>query len=147
MHTFSHHTSGARARDRLAALLLAHRLDVELASGVAPDARASLTLRAQRLIEPRVRATLSGQLRRLVRDAMSGRRSLGAQIRPCHSEVLVAADQLDALADRLLAQDAVEARGVAQARLLLGDGTGPLYHPGATEDLRTAAAGALRHLH
>jgi hypothetical protein len=147
MQTCSHHTSAARARDRLAARLLAHRLDVALASGVSPNARESLTVRAQKLIEPRVRATLGGQLRRLLRDAMSGRVSLGTKIRPRQSKVLAAADQLDALADRLLSRDAVDARGVAQVRLLLTDGTGPLYHSGATEDLRAVAAGALRHLH
>ena len=79
-------------------------------------------------------------------DARRSRTSLGAQVRPRSSEVLAAADELDALADRLLAPDLVDARGVAQVRLPLRDGTGPLYYCGATEDLRSAASRVLRHL-
>jgi hypothetical protein len=57
--------------------------------------------------------------------------------------VLAAAQELDALADRLLSPDPVSAQGVAQARLLLTDGTGPLYRRGAAEDLRDALTRAL----
>jgi hypothetical protein len=137
----------ARVRDRLAARWRAHRLDRELATGVAPHTRAGLSVRAQTLVEPPVRAVFGRQLQRVVRDARDGRVSLGARIRPRSSEVLAAADQLDALADRLLAPAPVDARGVAQVRLLLSDGAGPLYYRGATEDLRSAAGRALRYLY
>jgi hypothetical protein len=60
--------------------------------------------------------------------------------------VLDAAGELDALGDRLLSPDPVAARGVAQVRVLLTDGTGPLYRRGATEDLRAAVTRALASL-
>ena len=56
---------------------------------------------------------------------------------------LARACELEALADRLQAPDQVAAQGVAQARLLLTDGTGPLYRRGETDDLRAAVARAL----
>jgi hypothetical protein len=57
----------ARLRERLAVRWTETRLDCELASGVAPDARASLALRAQALGEPRTRRALAVQLHRLER--------------------------------------------------------------------------------
>jgi hypothetical protein len=45
-----------------------------------------------------------------------------------------------------LAPGPVSATGVAQVRVLLTNGCGPLYHHRATEQLRTAAARALRDL-
>ena len=136
----------ARVRDRLVARWRAHRLDRELADGVAPEAGAGLSVLARTLLEPPVRAALARQVRHIVRDASSGRVSLGSQVRPPRLAVLAAADELDALADRLLAPDPVDARGVAQVRVLLSDGAGPLYYRGATEDLRSAASRALYNL-
>lgn len=137
----------ARARDRLAARLRAHRLDRELAGGAVPSTRGGLSVRAKTLVEPRVRAALADQLQRVVRDAKRGPVSLGIRVRPRRSEVLAAADLLEALADRLLAPSAVDARGVAQVQLLLSDGAGPLYYRGASDDVRSAASRALRRLH
>jgi hypothetical protein len=132
-----------RARDRLAARWNRYRLDRTLAGDAVPATGAGLALRARTLVEPAVRAGLSRQLRRVVDDAARGHGSRGFRIRPRPADVLAAAAELDALADRLLAPDAVSPRGVAQARLLLTDGTGPLYHHGATEELRAAVARAL----
>ena len=53
---------------------------------------------------------------------------------------------MQVLADRLAAPGPVDVRGVAQAQLLLTDGTGPLYFPGATEELRARIANALSRL-
>ena len=54
----------ARFRERLAARLGTTRLDVELARGVQPEARAALALRAQTLGETRMRTALARSLRR-----------------------------------------------------------------------------------
>jgi hypothetical protein len=132
-------------RDRLTARLRAHALDLELARGVAPESCGALTLRARTLIGPSARATLARQLRRVVSDARGGHvwlRRVAAR-RPA---ILDAADELDVLADRLAAPDPVDVRGVAQAQLLLTDGTGPLYFPGATKELRANIANVLSRL-
>src|SRR6266568_3472745 len=64
-------------------------------------------------------------------------------VRAC---VVEAAPELARLASRLQAVGPVEAKGVAQVRVLLSDGTGPLYDGAAPEDLRAAALGALAAL-
>jgi hypothetical protein len=60
--------------------------------------------------------------------------------------LIATADELEALARRLLARGPVSAHGVAQVRVLLTDASRPLYHPGARHGLRTAAARALHDL-
>lgn len=62
------------------------------------------------------------------------------------TEVLAAAVQLDELTDALLTPGPLAARGLAQIRLLLTDGTSPLYYRGAPEDLRAAATRAVEAL-
>jgi hypothetical protein len=52
--------------------------------------------------------------------------------------VFEAADDIDALAQRLASPLPREARGVALVRLLLTDGTGPLYSRRSREDLGAA---------
>jgi hypothetical protein len=138
--------SRPRARDRLTARWRRHRLDRTLAGEAVLPARARLALRARTLVEPGARAELARQLRRVVDDANRGERWPGFRIRPRRADVLAAAPELDVLADRLLAPGGVSARGVAQVRLLLTDGTGPLYRRGASEELRAAVARALAGL-
>ena len=136
-----------RARDRLAARLCRHRLDRALAGDRVLPMRAGLTLRARALADRAVRGALGRQLRRVVDDATRGGHvSPGVRIRPSRPAVLGARRELEALADRLQAPDQVAAQGVAQARLLLTDGTGPLYRRGGTDDLRAAVARALASL-
>jgi hypothetical protein len=134
----------AGLRDRLEAWLRAGSLDRELASGVAPETCGALSLRARALIGPGARSRLARQLRRVVDDARGGHAWMTRiAVRP---EVLVAADELNGLADRLAAPGPVDVRGVAQVRLLLSDGCGPLYFRGATEELRARVARALSRL-
>jgi hypothetical protein len=132
-------------RDRLMARLRAHALDRELARGVAPESCGALTLRARTLIGPSARATLAGQLRRVVSDARGDHVWL-RRVAVRRPAILDAADELDVLADRLAAPGPVDVRGVAQAQLLLTDGTGPLYFAAETEELRARVANALSRL-
>jgi hypothetical protein len=135
----------ARLRDRLVARLRAGALDRQLAGGVAPETGGALTLRARALIGPRARAALARQLRRVVSDA-HGEHLWLARIAPRRREVLATADALILLADRLAAPGPVDVRGVAQVRMLLTDGCGPLYFRGATDELRARASRALSSL-
>lgn len=117
-----------RLRDQLAARWNAGRLDRALAQGISPEASAALALRAQRLTEPDRRWTLAGALRRIVRDADRNRPRRGSRIVPNRRAVKAARDALSRLADTLDDPGPVSARGVAQAWLLVTDGTGPLYN-------------------
>jgi hypothetical protein len=132
-------------RDRLMARLQARALDRQLARGVAPETCGALTLRARTLIGPPARAALARQLRRVVSDVRGGHVWL-SRVAVRRPAVLDAADELEVLADRLVAPGPVDVRGVAQVQLLLTDGTGPLYFPRETEELRARLADALSRL-
>jgi hypothetical protein len=132
----------ARLRDRLVARVRAARLDDELARGVAPEASVALLLRAQTLIAPSTRAALATQIQRILRDALSSYVWVISRVTPPRRAVLDAADELEALAHRLVEPGPVSADGVARVRLLLTDGCGPLYAHGASQRLRTVVASA-----
>ena len=57
-----------------------------------------------------------------------------------------ASEELSALADTLAEPGPVAASGVAQAWILLTDGTGPLYNPDSRTSLCAGAARAVREL-
>jgi hypothetical protein len=136
----------ARLRDRLVARFRAAALDDELARGVAPEASVALLLRARRLIAPSTRVALAREIDGILREALSGYVWVVSRVTPRRREVLDAAEELDALAHRLVAPGPVAADGVARVRLLLTDGCGPLYFHGASEGLRTVVAAALDSL-
>ena len=136
----------ARFRERLAARFGAIWLDHELARGVPPEARAALALRAQTLGETHARQALAQSLRQILDDARQGSQPRRGQIATLTADVLAAADQLERLIERLLEPRIVAARGLAQVRVLLIDGGGPLYFRGASQDLKAAAARAVAQL-
>jgi hypothetical protein len=135
-----------RLRDHHAAHWLAYRLDLALAEGVAPETSAPLALRAQRLTEPDRRWSTAGALRRIISEAADNRRARFGRVRPNRRAVIAARRELGTLADTLDDPGPVAAAGVAQARLLLTDGTGPLYRPGDGELLSARAAQAAQQL-
>jgi hypothetical protein len=126
-----------RLRDRLAARLNAPLLDRELADGVPPEAGAALSLRARRLLDPVFAVGLARSLHRVLREARSGE-SPRARMPVRRDAVLESADDVEALARRLLATAPLGVPGVARVALVLGDGTGPLFSGHADEDLGTA---------
>ena len=136
----------ARFRERLASRLGATWLDVELARGVPPEARAALALRAQVLGEPRTRQALAQSLRHILDNARQGSPPRRGQIATLRADVLAAADQVEQLIERLLEPGILAARGLAQVRVILSDGGGPLYFRSASQDLKAAAVRALTHL-
>ncbi|MBV8218638.1 MAG: hypothetical protein JO325_09245 [Solirubrobacterales bacterium] len=133
----------ARLRDRLAARWRTTRLDGELARGIEPGTSAALALRARALGEHTARTALAQGLCLALSDARQGSRPPGARLPVRHREVLAAAAELDALAERLVAPGPVGARGLAEVSRLLRDGASPLYWRGAAENLRAVAVRAL----
>jgi hypothetical protein len=135
-----------RLRERLVARLRPRSLDRALARGTPPEANAALALRAQRLTEPDRRRTIADALRRILREAQEGRRPTFGRIVPSRAWVTGAREELTELADTLEDPGPVAAGGVAQAWLLLTDGTGPLYNPSSRMPLGAGAARARREL-
>jgi hypothetical protein len=129
-------------RDRVIARLRSRRLDEALARGIPPETAAPLALRARRLITLSYRRAIADDLRRVIRDTCRGVRPSHARVSPVLSQVIAATDDLSRLADALATPGPVAARGVAQARILLTDGTGPLYNAKSTANLRARAASA-----
>jgi hypothetical protein len=65
---------------------------------------------------------------------------------PSRGSVWAAREELRRLAEMLEDPGPVAAGGVAQARILLTDGTGPLYNPQSRTTLLSGAARAVREL-
>ena len=129
-------------RERFTARLRANRLDTELARGAA-STRAALALRAQDLGDRRIRERLGQSVRRILDGARTGPPRSIARVSMERSEVLAAAWELDRIAETLLTPGPVSASGVAQVRLLLVNGAGPLYTRDGPSGLRVAATRAL----
>jgi hypothetical protein len=122
------------------------RLDRALARGTPPEASAPLALRARHLTEPEQRGSIARELRRIIREAHEMPRSTRRRIVPGRARVWAAREELIRLADTLEEPGPVTAGGVAQARILLTDGTGPLYNFDSRTTLVAGAARALREL-
>jgi hypothetical protein len=132
--------------DRLSARFRSRQLDDALARGTPPETAAPLALRARRLTTLSRRRVIADGLRRVIRDTRRGVPPSPAQISPRLSQVIAASDDLTRLADALASPGPVAARGVAQAWILLTDGTGPLYNANSTANLRARAASAGNNL-
>jgi hypothetical protein len=128
----------SRARTRLWTHLRSQRLDQALASGVSPDSSAALSLRAQALIGTSARAGLAGSITRLITEAEHPMGPLTFHVPTCRAKILRSRETLEALADRLVSTNPVDARGVARVRLLLTDGSGPIYARPTADDLEPA---------
>jgi hypothetical protein len=132
--------------DRLNARFRSRRLDEALTRGVAPESAAPLALRARRLTALSGRRATADSLRRVIRGTCQGVPPSRARISPALCQVIAALDDLTRLADALASPGPVAARGVAQAWLLLIDGTGPLYNANSTANLSARAASAANNL-
>jgi hypothetical protein len=132
--------------DRLATRVRPRRLDRALAGGTPPEASAALALRAQQLTEPESRGSIAQALRRILREAQQGPRPALGRVIPSRARVRAAREELSRLADTLEDPGPVDAVGVAQALLLLTDGTGPLYNPDSRASLCAGAERAAQEL-
>jgi hypothetical protein len=135
-----------RATARVRARMCAYSLDRALAAGAPPDSSADLELRAHLLIGSRSRLDLALAIRRLLDQAGDPLRPLSFTVPICRRKVHRSRQTLSELADRLLSDQALDARGLAQIRLLLSNGAGPIYVAPAANDLEPALARAMAAL-
>jgi hypothetical protein len=114
--------------NRIAARLLALRIDRDLAevtSSASPVTRAAL---AMQLTSSRSRHSLARSLDLLVERAeQRGPSWMSAAVAPCHEQVRNALPEIRAISGRLRTAEPVDARGVTMMRAILADGGGPCY--------------------
>ena len=132
-----------RATARVRARVCAYSLDRALAAGAPPDSSADLEVRAHALIGSRSRLGLAQAIQRLLDQAGDPRRPLTFTVPVCRRKVRRSRDTLEILAGRLLGDEPLGVRGLAQIRLLLSDGAGPVYVNPAADDLEPALARAI----
>jgi hypothetical protein len=138
----------ATRREWLAARILAARLDRDLADGASPESSVLLALRAQYLVRPRTRCSLATTLQRILTECVRPPRRSTSPLPFCARQRVVAAErEFQELIRRLSAPCPVPACGVAQVRVLLTEGSGPLYRIGGnSSDLRSVVLAAVEAL-
>jgi hypothetical protein len=117
----------ARITNRLLARMFGASLDRRLAAGQAPEADRLLAVRAQQLVALRRRRELARNWEHLLAEA-TGRPSSRPGALLCRDRIVAAAAEVRELAGHLRAPLPVAATGVAAARVLLTDATGPVYN-------------------
>lgn len=121
------------------------KLDRALAAGVSPESDVALELRARALMDHERRVALRTNVETLFvmtqRPAPLGSRWAILSVR----RVRRVADELERLAAALEGSGPVDVRGLALVRMLLVDGSSPLYGSGdePVEDLRAAIERAI----
>lgn len=103
------------------------RLDEELAAGFDPDANSERHERAVELTELRTRRRIAANLRRALAEAEAPRPPFSAKAPIARAALRDSREDVEDVADRLAGAAPVSPQGVARARILLTDGTGPLY--------------------
>jgi hypothetical protein len=131
------HDPGMEFLSAVRSQLYAHRLDAELATGADPASAPELARRAQRLTSSRFRAKLAAGLEHAVSDEGF---ALSAAVRSPAVIARAVAPSVTALARQLRGAGDVRPQGVAQALLLLTDGTSALYSSETTDDAVDAVA-------
>ena len=116
----------ARATDRLLARMFGASLDRRLAAGQAPEATRLLAVRAQQIVALRRRRELARNWEHLLAAATGGPRRPRALL--CRDRIVAATAEVRDLAGHLRTPLPVAANGVAAARALLTDATGPVYN-------------------
>ncbi|AKK30616.1 hypothetical protein AB431_16865 [Mycobacterium sp. EPa45] len=115
---------------RLRARLFAGRLDRDVDDGIAPLPGSPLAIHIARLTSITEREALARSLRQALADLHRERPAFSSHI-PVHRQRLATCrDVIDDITLRLHSPQPVRARGMARLRILLSDGTGPLYRGG-----------------
>jgi hypothetical protein len=112
----------------LLARLDGFELDHELAHGDDPHSGPLLAARAEQICRYEERKRFARRLDEVARGEL--RYGIGTSMRPSRGAVRVARSDLLALAEELMRPGPANPQGVAQARLLITDGSSPLYPPG-----------------
>ena len=145
----SHPHSQARPRTtspvlRMRVLFHRGRLDRLLAEGMGAASDPRLTLRADQLTRPAQRAKLARSLRRGLRALERPSSRFQTPEVPFDAKAVSACrHELNDLVRALTAGRQPHARGLAITRLLITDGSGPLYGTGDSERLRSTLLSAL----
>lgn len=117
---------GARVKARL----FADKYDRMLAVGVPAPAGSALAVHAARLTSADEREAIAGSLRRTVDDARNRDALVSSRVQLNMPNITAAQDRIDQVTLRLHSPRPVTPRGVARLRVLLADGTGPMYRYG-----------------
>jgi hypothetical protein len=123
-------TTRASVGTRLVARLRAGKFDRMLAVGVPAPAGSALAVHAARLTSADEREAIAGALRRSVEEARNPDARLSSRVPLNVPNIVAAENRIDEVTLRLHSPRPVTARGVARLRLLLSDGTGPMYRYG-----------------
>ena len=115
---------------RLRARLFAGRLDRELDGGAAAMPGSALAAHMARLTSIGERESLARALRHAMAEAHRGCAGLPLRIPVNWQSMIPCADVVDDITLLLHSPRPVRARGMARLRILLSDGTGPLYQEG-----------------
>jgi hypothetical protein len=124
---------------RLKVRMRSGRLDGVLAGGAPPEDSLGLAVRAQLLAGMRTRTDLARGMQRIV-DAAGGHRS---PVPVCNDRIRACSGEFAELISRLLGPGPVSAQGVAQAKALVTDAGGPVYHRASLTDLRSSLRSAM----
>jgi len=129
----------------LLARFRARELDCQLAAGLSPESSDVLFTHAARIARPRSCAVLASSLRKV---ATAAQKPVGLSNRAPmrRDDIRCSRDELVALAERLERTGPIHARGIAQIRLLLSDGSGPLYRSDSGTRLPPLLRAAYLHL-
>jgi hypothetical protein len=134
-----------RPWDRALASWHAFTLDGQLAAGVSPDRDRLIAARAQALVRPAYRRKLARDWDRLVRTACA-RPSASVRLPLRRDRIAAAEPEIRRLQDVLSSGLPVPARGVAMARCLLTDASGPVYSRRSPAGLSALLGEAIRHM-
>mgnify|MGYP007044003774 FL=1 len=115
---------------RLRARLFAGRLDRELDAGAVPMPGSALAAHVARLTTVDEREALARALRHAMAEAHHAAAGVPLRIPVNWESMIPCRDVVDDITLRLHSPRPVRARGVARLRILLSDGTGPLYKEG-----------------
>jgi hypothetical protein len=135
-----------RRWDRLAARALASSLDRQLAAGRSPESTHLLATRAAQLASVAVRRELVRNFDHLLELVERTAAAPGARVLASREAIAEAEPDLREMLTKLATPLPTSARGVAMARILLTDGTGPLFRPRCPTNLRRAVQDAIAQL-
>jgi len=112
---------------RVTAWLHAGKFDRMLAVGVPAPAGSALAIHAARLISVGEREATARTLRRSLDDARGRTAAMSYRVPLNVPNIVAAEDRIDQVTLRLHSPRPVTARGIARLRVLLADGSGPMY--------------------
>jgi hypothetical protein len=128
---------------RLQARTFAAKFDRQVAAGAVPQPGTPLAAHVARLTSVKERENVARAFRRVLQGGPQARAAVQVRIPMFSNRITESRDVIDDITLRLHSPRPVNAEGMARLRMLLSDGTGPLYFQGhgqLADELRTALA-------